>query len=60
MVLVKNHDKIRGVPGLFEKAVWTYRELSKLEEKYSNFNLNVAVYSLGSSMKISSLNCIII
>jgi len=39
----EEHDEIRGVPGLFEKAVWTYHELEKLEEKYPNFNLNVAV-----------------
>jgi len=38
-----DHDKIRGLPGLFDKAIWTYKELSKLTPKYPNFNLNVAV-----------------
>ena len=37
------HDRIRGTKGLFEKAVWTYRELSKLEKKYNNFTLNIAL-----------------
>jgi MoaA/NifB/PqqE/SkfB family radical SAM enzyme len=35
------HDDIRGVPGLFEQAVGTYRELRKLEEEYDRFNVNV-------------------
>jgi MoaA/NifB/PqqE/SkfB family radical SAM enzyme len=38
-----DHDAIRQKPGLFEKAVKTYRELEKLAVKYDNFNLNVAV-----------------
>lgn len=39
----EDHDEIRQKPGLFEKAVSTYRELEKLTLKYDNFNLNVAV-----------------
>ncbi len=39
--LGKDHDEIRGVPGLFEKAVQTYRELKKLEKTYPKFNVNV-------------------
>lgn len=39
----EEHDKVRGTEGLFEKAVWTYRELSKLGKKYDNFTLNIAL-----------------
>jgi MoaA/NifB/PqqE/SkfB family radical SAM enzyme len=39
--LAEDHDEIRGVPGLFEKAVQTYRELKKLEKIYPKFNVNV-------------------
>jgi len=39
----EDHDKIRGVPGLFTKAIATYHELEKLKNKYKNFNLNIAV-----------------
>jgi len=35
------HDDIRGVPGLFDKAVGTYNELRKLEKEYAHFNVNV-------------------
>lgn len=35
------HDDIRGVPGLFDKALGTYRELRKLEQEYDHFNVNV-------------------
>lgn len=35
------HDDIRGVKGLFEKAVTTYKELRKLERIYPNFNVNI-------------------
>ncbi|MBN1879382.1 radical SAM protein [bacterium] len=38
-----DHDEIRQKPGLFEKAVATYRELEKLTKRYQNFNLNIAV-----------------
>jgi len=37
------HDEIRGVPGLFERAVQTYRELASLKKNYPRFNLNVGV-----------------
>ncbi|MBN1354907.1 radical SAM protein [bacterium] len=39
----EDHDRIRGVPGLFDRAVETYRKLDKLKGRYPNFNLNVAV-----------------
>ena len=39
----EEHDKVRGTEGLFEKAVWTFKELSKLEKKFPNFTLNVAL-----------------
>jgi MoaA/NifB/PqqE/SkfB family radical SAM enzyme len=32
------HDRIRGVPGLFDRAVHTFRELSQLEKHYSNLS----------------------
>jgi MoaA/NifB/PqqE/SkfB family radical SAM enzyme len=35
------HDNIRGVKGLFDKAVLTYKELRKLEKIYPNFNVNI-------------------
>lgn len=35
------HDDIRGVPGLFDTAVNTFRELRKLEGEYDHFNVNV-------------------
>lgn len=38
-----DHDEIRQRPGLFDRATETYRRLSKLTDKYDNFNLNVAV-----------------
>ncbi len=37
------HDKLRGHEGLFEKSIWTYKELRKLKKRYKNFNLNVAL-----------------
>ena len=37
----EDHDSIRGVPGLFDQAVETYRELKKLEKIYPKFNVNV-------------------
>ncbi len=37
------HDRLRGAPGLFEKAVETYRRLEQLLARRPGFNLNVAV-----------------
>jgi len=37
------HDRIRGVEGLFEKAVWTLKELIKLRKSFKNLNVNAAV-----------------
>ncbi len=39
----EDHDRIRQVDGLFDRAVNTYRELHKLKSRFTNFNLNVAV-----------------
>ena len=41
--LGKDHDEIRRKPGLFDRAIETYRELQKLTRRFGNFNLNVAV-----------------
>ncbi len=37
----EKHDEIRGVPGLFDKAVKTFTELSQLEKMYPQFNVNI-------------------
>lgn len=37
------HDRLRGTPGLFDKAVETYRRLEGLQAAGRSFNLNVAV-----------------
>ena len=37
----EKHDEIRGVPGLFDKAVETFNELRLLERMYSKFNVNI-------------------
>jgi len=36
------HDKIRNKPGIFDRAVSTYREACKLADKYPNLNVKVA------------------
>ena len=41
--LGEDHDRVRGVEGLFDKAVWTLKELIKLKQSYRNFNVNAAV-----------------
>jgi radical SAM protein with 4Fe4S-binding SPASM domain len=38
----EQHDAIRGVPGLFDKACRTICEVAKLHERYSNFVLIVS------------------
>jgi MoaA/NifB/PqqE/SkfB family radical SAM enzyme len=38
-----DHDELRRLPGLFDKAIETYRRLERLRDRYANFNLNVAV-----------------
>lgn len=35
------HDRLRGVPGGFERAVRTYRLLARLLDRYPNFELGV-------------------
>ncbi|MBU2600450.1 radical SAM protein [bacterium] len=37
----EDHDHIRGVKGLFQKTIATYKELRELEKHYKNFNINV-------------------
>jgi MoaA/NifB/PqqE/SkfB family radical SAM enzyme len=37
------HDRIRALPGLFEKAVATYKQLDAIAQKNSNFLVNAAV-----------------
>jgi len=37
----ERHDEIRGVPGLFEKAVQTYKELRQLERIHPKLNVNI-------------------
>lgn len=39
----ERHDQIRNLPGLFDKAVYSYQELKRLTRLHPNFNLNVAV-----------------
>ncbi len=39
----ERHNYIRRFEGLFEKAIYTYKELEKLTHLYPKFNLNVAV-----------------
>ena len=39
--LKEQHDKIRGVKGSFNNAMKTYKELSKLRNKYKNLNLEI-------------------
>jgi len=39
----EDHDQIRNLPGLFERAIETYKRLERVRERYKNFNLNVAV-----------------
>ncbi len=39
----KEHDELRGVPGLFEKSLTTYKKLEKLKKEYKNFNLNIGM-----------------
>ncbi len=52
----ESHDRIRGVPGLFDRAMETYRKLEILQNRFDNFNLNVAVtVSAFNHMKLESL-----
>ncbi|MCX6357524.1 MAG: radical SAM protein [Candidatus Aureabacteria bacterium] len=37
----KAHDEIRGVPGLFDKAVETYRSLKRIEVEDPRLNVNI-------------------
>jgi len=39
----RDHDKIRGVKGMFKRMIKTYNELFILEEENDNFNLNINV-----------------
>lgn len=39
----EDHDRIRNTPGLFDKAVRTYKELRRLEKHYPNFSVCVQI-----------------
>jgi len=39
--LDEGHDSFRGVKGIFKKAVNTYKELSKLKQKYNNLSVGI-------------------
>lgn len=39
----ERHDDIRREKGLFEKAIYTYKELEKLKKHYPNFNVNIGI-----------------
>ncbi len=41
--LEEEHDKLRGVSGIFQRANQTYKELKRMEKVYNNFNVNVEV-----------------
>lgn len=41
--LGQRHDDIRREPGLFERALYTYRELEKIKKLYPKFNLNIGI-----------------
>lgn len=43
----KDHDRLRAIPGLFEKCIWTFQELQKLEKEYPSFNANIATTMSG-------------
>jgi MoaA/NifB/PqqE/SkfB family radical SAM enzyme len=38
-----DHDRIRGVPGLFDRATATIRALQRIAEKDTRFNINAAL-----------------
>jgi MoaA/NifB/PqqE/SkfB family radical SAM enzyme len=37
------HDHIRGVPGIFDKAITTFKGLKELERRFPNFEVDVSV-----------------
>ena len=37
------HDHIRGVPGIFQKAITTFQHLKKLQERFPHFEVDVNV-----------------
>lgn len=37
------HDKFRGYPGLFDRAITTYKALRELERHYHNFSVNIQI-----------------
>lgn len=39
----ETHNELRGLPGLFDRAVETFKRLRSLQEKYTNFNANIAI-----------------
>jgi len=49
------HDKIRGVPGNFEKADWLLKESIKLREKYGPEKLHVGAGAVVSDLTVDSI-----
>jgi radical SAM protein with 4Fe4S-binding SPASM domain len=41
--LGEEHDKLRGIPGLFEKVCATVRELAELRKKYPNLRVDIGM-----------------
>ncbi len=37
------HDKLRGVPGNYQKVMETYRRLDELRKRYKNLNIDAAI-----------------
>lgn len=50
----EEHDRLRAIPGLFEKCVWTLKELQKLEKEHKNFNVNVCTTMSAFNQKKAS------
>lgn len=57
----EKHDKIRGVSGLFSKAVETYRELKKIEAKKPRLNVNIetTVSSFNENLLVENYDCFV-
>jgi len=50
--LKKHHDKSRGVPGIFDKAIETFKRLKKLKSKYKNLNLGFIMTMFSTNQTI--------
>jgi len=49
----KEHDRIRGIPGNFEKVMQNYKNLKKIQEDYPNFT--IGFHSVISNFNIGSI-----